>query len=76
MDSVGPDVKTFKKGDRVLIACITSCATCTFCRKSMLEMCKNGGRKLGHVIDGNIHHKRFPSCMLEQVAFHSSGLQN
>jgi NADPH:quinone reductase-like Zn-dependent oxidoreductase len=52
VDSVGPDVKHFKKGDRVLIACITSCATCTFCRKSMLEMCKNGGWQLGHLIDG------------------------
>jgi len=52
VDSVGPDVKNFKKGDRVLIACITSCATCTFCRKSMLEMCKNGGWQLGNLIDG------------------------
>ena len=52
VNEVGPDVKGFKKGDRVLIACITSCATCTFCRKSMLEQCKNGGWQLGHLIDG------------------------
>jgi alcohol dehydrogenase len=33
VDEVGGEVKNFKKGDRVLIACITSCATCSFCKK-------------------------------------------
>jgi alcohol dehydrogenase len=33
VEEVGQEVKNFKKGDRVLIACITSCATCNFCKK-------------------------------------------
>lgn len=49
---VGKDVKSFKKGDRVLIACITSCATCTFCRRGTYGFCKTGGWKLGHLYDG------------------------
>jgi alcohol dehydrogenase len=50
--SVGPDVKEFKVGDHVLIACITSCLTCTFCRKGTASFCKTGGWQLGHLIDG------------------------
>lgn len=34
VEEVGQEVKNFKKGDRVLIACITSCATCSFCKRS------------------------------------------
>lgn len=34
VEEVGEEVKNFKKGDRVLIACITSCATCSFCKRS------------------------------------------
>jgi alcohol dehydrogenase len=33
VEEIGEEVKNFKKGDRVLIACITSCATCNFCKK-------------------------------------------
>lgn len=33
VEEVGSEVKNFKKGDKVLIACITSCATCSFCKK-------------------------------------------
>ena len=33
IDEVGGEVKKFKKGDKVLIACITTCASCVFCRK-------------------------------------------
>ena len=33
IEEVGGEVKNFKKGDRVLIACITSCATCSFCKR-------------------------------------------
>lgn len=34
IEEVGQEVKNFKKGDRVLIACITSCAACSFCKRS------------------------------------------
>ena len=33
VEEIGAEVKHFKKGDRVLIACITSCATCNFCKR-------------------------------------------
>jgi alcohol dehydrogenase len=49
---IGPEVKDFKIGDHVLIACITSCARCTFCRNSTNCFCKTGGWQLGHLIDG------------------------
>jgi alcohol dehydrogenase len=52
VEEVGTEVKQLKKGDKVLIACITSCATCTFCKRSMNDQCKNGGWKLGHTNDG------------------------
>ena len=49
---IGAEVKGLKKGDRVLIACITSCASCNFCKRSMFDQCKNGGWTLGHTNDG------------------------
>ncbi|KAK3704881.1 hypothetical protein LTR37_013572 [Vermiconidia calcicola] len=52
VEEVGAEVKNFKKGDRVLIACITSCATCSFCKKSLYDACKTGGWRLGHLHDG------------------------
>jgi len=48
----GPGVSSFKKGDRVLINCITSCATCTYCRRGMYSHCVKGGWILGNTIDG------------------------
>ena len=30
---LGNEVKNFKKGDRVLIRCITSCGSCGFCKR-------------------------------------------
>jgi alcohol dehydrogenase len=52
IDSVGSGVTAFKKGDRVLISCITSCAKCDFCKKGMYSHCRNGGWILGNSIDG------------------------
>jgi len=53
VDSVGKDVKNFKAGDHVLIACITSCATCDFCKKGAFGLCNTtGGWRLGHLDDG------------------------
>src|SRR6185369_3097563 len=42
----------FRKGDKVLISCITSCGKCDFCRKSMYSHCLKGGWILGNKIDG------------------------
>ncbi|HEV9037164.1 MAG TPA: alcohol dehydrogenase catalytic domain-containing protein, partial [Puia sp.] len=48
----GANVSQFKKGDHVLISCITSCGHCEYCRKGMYSHCKDGGWILGHLIDG------------------------
>lgn len=33
VEEVGSEVKNFKKGDKVVIAAVVTCARCTFCRK-------------------------------------------
>ena len=58
---VGPGVSTFRRGDRVLISCITSCGRCDFCRKQMYSHCRHGGWILGNTIDGTqAGHVRIP----------------
>ena len=52
VEAVGAGVTTFRKGDKVLISCITSCAKCDYCRKGMYSHCRNGGWILGNTIDG------------------------
>ena len=52
IEETGDFVTKFKKGDHVLISCITSCAVCDYCRKGMYSHCENGGWILGHLIDG------------------------
>src|SRR6201995_808094 len=52
VEEVGTGVTNFKKGDRVIISCITSCGKCDYCKKGMYSHCDNGGWILGHLIDG------------------------
>jgi len=52
IEEVGSAVSNFKKGDRVLISCITSCGKCEYCKKGMYSHCEDGGWVLGHLIDG------------------------
>jgi alcohol dehydrogenase len=52
IEETGSDVLSFRKGDKVLISCITSCGRCAFCRKGMYSQCRNGGWILGNQIDG------------------------
>ncbi len=52
VDEVGAAVSTFRKGDKVVISCVTACAKCDFCRKQMYSHCRNGGWILGNTIDG------------------------
>jgi alcohol dehydrogenase len=52
IEETGDFVTRFKKGDHVLISCITSCGICEYCRKGMYSHCENGGWILGHLIDG------------------------
>ncbi|WP_413759852.1 zinc-dependent alcohol dehydrogenase family protein [Streptomyces sp. MMBL 11-3] len=49
----GPDVRTVRPGDRVLVSCITACGRCRFCREGSYGQCRaDGGWVLGHLIDG------------------------
>ncbi|CCM01062.1 uncharacterized protein FIBRA_03110 [Fibroporia radiculosa] len=52
VESVGAGVTGFKPGDRVVIACVTSCATCNMCRRGLSSHCMSGGWVLGNTIDG------------------------
>ncbi len=52
IEEAGNSVSAFKKGDRVLISCISSCGKCEYCKKGMYSHCMNGGWILGHLIDG------------------------
>ncbi|MEO6916142.1 MAG: zinc-dependent alcohol dehydrogenase family protein [Chitinophagaceae bacterium] len=52
VEEVGSAVTEFKKGDHVLISCITSCGKCEFCKRGMYSHCIKGGWILGHLIDG------------------------
>ena len=52
IDSVGPAVTTFRKGDRVLISCVSACGKCSYCRRAMYSHCTTGGWILGNTIDG------------------------
>ncbi|MDR3716396.1 MAG: zinc-dependent alcohol dehydrogenase family protein [Puia sp.] len=52
VEETGSGVTAFKKGDHVLISCITSCGKCEYCKKGMYSHCEDGGWILGHLIDG------------------------
>lgn len=53
---VGAGVVNFKKGDRVIISCITKCGSCHFCQAGFPDHCQSNdagiGWLLGHRIDG------------------------
>ena len=52
IEEVGSSVMNFKKGDHVIISCITSDGTCEYCKKQMYSHCEDGGWILGHLING------------------------
>jgi len=52
IEEIGTGVSNFKKGDKVLISCITSCGKCDYCKKGMYSHCRDGGWILGNKIDG------------------------
>ena len=52
VEDVGAAVSVVRKGDKVLISCVTSCGKCDFCKKGMYSHCRDGGWILGHTIDG------------------------
>jgi alcohol dehydrogenase len=52
IEEVGSSVRNFKKGDHVIISCITACGTCDYCKKQMYGHCEDGGWILGNLING------------------------
>jgi len=52
VEETGTAVSNFKKGDHVIISCITSCGKCEYCKKAMYSHCEKGGWILGNLIDG------------------------
>lgn len=52
IEAVGSSVTRFQKGDHVLISCISSCSSCSYCRRGMYSHCETGGWILGNTIDG------------------------
>jgi len=59
----GSGVSSFKKGDNVLISCISACGTCEYCRRGMTSHCTTGGWILGNTIDGTqAEYVRIPNA--------------
>jgi alcohol dehydrogenase len=52
VEETGSAVSNFKKGDHVIISCVTSCGKCDYCKKGMYSHCEKGGWILGYMIDG------------------------
>ena len=52
VEEVGSSVRNFKKGDHVIISCITADGSCEYCKKGMYAHCEDGGWILGHLING------------------------
>ena len=74
IEDVGSNVTDFKRGDRVIISCVTSCGHCKFCRKNMYSHCATGGWILGYQIDGTqAEYVRIPYADTSLYAL-SSGL--
>ena len=50
---IGTAVTTVRKGDKVLVSCISACGRCEYCRTGTYGQCLGGGGWiLGHRVDG------------------------
>lgn len=62
VEEVGSEVKSFKKGDKVLSPFWISCGKCYFCKKGLTTSCLYGGCfGFGDVLGGN------PGCQAEYI---------
>lgn len=61
VEEIGASVRNFRRGDCVLISCLTSCGACGYCKNGLAALCMNGGLLLGNSIDGTCaEHVRVP----------------
>ena len=51
VEEVGSGVSEFHVGDKVIIACVSACLKCDFCKRGMYSHCRHGGWILGYTID-------------------------
>lgn len=52
IEECGSAVINHKVGDKVLISCVTTCGSCSYCREACYAQCRHGGWILGNEIDG------------------------
>lgn len=53
VEEVGEGVRNFKKGDKVIVSCVSRCGSCENCQKQLYAHCENeGGWIMGYMIDG------------------------
>lgn len=53
VEEVGASVTNIKKGDKVIISCISRCGSCLNCQRQLYAHClKGGGWIMGYMIDG------------------------
>lgn len=63
VNGIGAGVRSFESGDKVLVSCISACATCEYCRRGMTSHCTTGGWVLGNTIDGTqAEYVRIPNA--------------
>lgn len=62
VEEVGSAVQNFKKGDRVIISCVSRCGTCENCQKHLYANCRNEGgwTLLSHNFSQEEAHLSFP----------------
>ncbi|KAI3301486.1 hypothetical protein DTO002I6_676 [Penicillium roqueforti] len=64
VEEVGPDVKTLKPGDRVIILPVISCGTCSYCQRQEYSLCDNTNPSpdtestYGHRLGGKLGYSR------------------
>jgi alcohol dehydrogenase len=52
VEKTGSAVTAFKRGDHVIVSCVSACGKCEYCRRQMYSHCTTGGWILGNSIDG------------------------
>lgn len=78
VEETGAAVKNFKKGDKVIISCVSRCGVCDNCQKQLYSHCRNeGGWSLGYMIDGTqAEYVRVPYADNSLYLFPAEGLSD